>query len=110
MRRSASELINELESRIAKLEGKTSSKKLNVTMKEIDGFDKVVDRENLKLTLSELKEQLSFLEQVYFETNDTRNICFYGFSGYTGNRREFIIETSEVQSALIHVYFKSVLD
>ena len=110
MRRKASELIHDLESRIAKLEGKTSSKKLNVTMKEMDGFDEVVDKENLKLTLIELKEQLGFIDHVAFEAYDRSNICFYGFSGYTGNRREFIIESSEIQKALIHDYFKSVLD
>lgn len=108
MRRSASEIINNLEIRIANLE-KYSSRTLKVHKIVIENEDdRVSYDEHEEMTLRELLEELKDLDNVFTNFNG-EEFNFEGYGDYSGDVYKYYIKPSDLLHALVGVYFKEVL-
>ena len=117
MRRSASEIISELEDRIVRLEKSArSSTKLRVELRVTPDNDEAYnDKTNFawerkKMTVKELFESLGDLENTYtdYQTTD-EYYTLSGFVDYSGELYEYRIKKTEFLDALVNIHFAKVL-
>ena len=107
MRKSASEIINSLESRIAKLE-KSSSPKVSVRIMfwEDDTKTNKADKDLMDVfTFKELKSYLKDLDHVY-EDRDRDFVILAGYGDFSGNLYEVYIKKNDLLNLLIGESFK----
>lgn len=111
MRRSASEVIKGLESRIARLEKSSSNTK--VIAKEItwedDTKEVMLDERSTSYTFKELHTFLSDLEHCYQDRGGRDVGILAGYGDYSGNLIEIHIKDKDLLNLLISENFKGIL-
>lgn len=114
MRRSASEVIKELQMRVTRLEKSAhQSKKLLVDIRVTQRTEEVSssgwDKE--QMSVSELVEALGDLDHAYTDYQ-TRGEYYTlaGFGDYSGDLYEYRIKRIDLLDALVNIHFAKVLD
>ena len=109
MRKSASEIINGLEGRIARLE-KSSSNKIRVKQItwEDDTKEVIIDVQTINYTFKELHTFLSDLEHCFLDRSSKNVMILAGYGDYTGNLIEIHIKDKSLLNLLIDESFKGI--
>jgi flavodoxin len=115
MRRTASEVIKELQKRVARLEKSGRQYKITVQSRStvIPEYSEVIegsgpwDRE--QITMSELLQFMEGLEYCSTE-NHGKYYVLMGHGDYSGDLYEFKIEKAVFLETLVQAYFASALD